>query len=281
MTKLTFPPQPSKIIQILEEGTQSSTEVLQDLANYIYINGKDRLKTRAMLCVIYHLALNENYYEARDLLLMSHLQETIQLTDIPTQVLYNRAMVQIGMCAFKCGLTKEAENCLHDIMQTSRVKELLAQVNIDFYDISHPSSSFVIKGVQMQRFGERSVEQETIERSRMLPYYMHINLELLECIYLVASMLLEIPSMAANAHEARKVIISRPFRRLLDFSLKQPFNGPPENVRDHIMGASKKLLKGDWKAATTLIHAIPIWDLLPNPSKVKEMLATYVGPDSS
>jgi len=190
-------------------------------------------------------------------------------------------MVQIGMCAFKCGLTKEAENCLHDIMQTSRVKELLAQVNIDFYDISHPSSSFVIQGVQMQRFGERSVEQETIERSRMLPYYMHINLELLECIYLVASMLLEIPSMAANAHEARKVIISRPFRRLLDFSLKQPFNGPPENVRDHIMGASKKLLKGDWKAATTLINAIPIWDLLPNPSKVKEMLATYVGPDPS
>jgi translation initiation factor 3 subunit C len=129
------------------------------------------------------------------------------------------------------------------------------------------------QGVQPQRFGERSVEQETIERSRMLPYYMHINLELLECIYLVASMLLEVPSMAANAYEAKKVIISRPFRRLLEFSLKQPFNGPPENVRDHIMGASKKLSRGDWKAATALIHAITIWDLLPDPVKLKEMLA--------
>jgi translation initiation factor 3 subunit C len=103
---------------------------------------------------------------------------------------------------------------------------------------------------------------------------MHINLELLECIYLVSSMLLEVPSMAANHHEAKKVVLSRPFRRLFDFSVKQAFSGPPENIRDYIMGASKRLANGDWKSATELIHAIPIWELLPKTKQLKQMLAT-------
>lgn len=57
---------------------------------------------------------------------------------------------------------------------------------------------FLFQGLVPQRQHERTPEQEKIEKRRLLPYHMHINLELLECVYLVSAMLLEIPYMAGK-----------------------------------------------------------------------------------
>lgn len=59
--------------------------------------------------------------------LLSTLQETIHHSDLPTQILYNRTMVQLGLCAFRHGNIKEAHNALLDIQSGGRAKELLAQ----------------------------------------------------------------------------------------------------------------------------------------------------------
>lgn len=60
---------------------------MENLCKYIYDkDATDRLRTRAILCHVYHHALHDNWFQARDLVLMSHLQETIQHSDPPTQV---------------------------------------------------------------------------------------------------------------------------------------------------------------------------------------------------
>lgn len=56
---------------------------------------------------------------------------------------------------------------------------------------------------------------------------MHINLELLECVYLVSAMLLEIPYMAAHEFDARRRMISKQFHHQLRVGERQPLLGTP------------------------------------------------------
>lgn len=171
-------------------GPVTSVDEMEKLCHFIYANDNtDRLRTRAILSHIFHHALHDNWFQARDLVLMSHLQETIQHSDPSTQILYNRTMANLGLCAFRQGNIKDAHQCLIELMMTAKPKELLAQ------------------GLLPQRQHERSVEQEKVEKQRQMPFHMHINLELLECVYLVSAMLLEIPYMAAHEFDARRRMI--------------------------------------------------------------------------
>lgn len=73
--------------------------------------------------------------------------------------------------------------------------------------------------VSFQRQHERSAEQEKVEKQRLMPFHMHINLELLECVYLVSAMLLEIPYMAAHEFDARRRMI-RLVKRIFRFDFE-------------------------------------------------------------
>lgn len=60
--------------------------VVAELASYVYAHGDPRSKTRAALMHMFHHALHDRFAAARDLLLMSKLQETITSTDVKVQV---------------------------------------------------------------------------------------------------------------------------------------------------------------------------------------------------
>ncbi|UYV74932.1 EIF3C [Cordylochernes scorpioides] len=315
-------------------GVDTSLDTMARLAKYIYAKDTtDRIRTQAILFHIFHQALHDNLNEARNLMLMSHLQDSIHFADVPTQVshltclqgidkilpkrdsllvsldhvnelkrecffvqiLFNRAVVQIGLCCFRHGEIKEAHTALLDIQTGGRAKELLAQ------------------GLLPQRQHERTSEQEKIEKRRQIPFHKHINLELLECVYLVSAMLLEIPYMAAHEMDGRKRMISKSYHHQLRNSERQPLVGkfqltsttltnsptkflcvrknrclcnfvsvgPPESMREHVVAASKAMRVGNWRACKNYIindkMNAKVWDLFPqNKMKVTQMITEKI-----
>ena len=92
------------------EGKDDDAAIIDKLCKYIYAKAPDRIRTRAMLCHIYHHALHDRWFEARDMMLISHLQETIQHSDISTQVngsdyvlrLGNRSLIDSRLFSHRC-----------------------------------------------------------------------------------------------------------------------------------------------------------------------------------
>uniref|UniRef100_A0A8R1TQ88 Eukaryotic translation initiation factor 3 subunit C n=2 Tax=Onchocerca TaxID=6281 RepID=A0A8R1TQ88_ONCVO len=250
----------------LEQGQESSIAVMERLCKEVYVrDDTKRLRQRAMLCQIYHLALHDKWHQARDLMLMSHLQAIVDHSDVSTQILYNRTICQLGLCAFRHSFIKEAHQGLSEIQNTQRAKELLAQ------------------GIAMRQ-QERTAEQEKLERARQIPYHMHINVELMECVYLICSMLLEIPHMASQEYELRRRLLSRSFHYQLKQSEKSSLIGPPENTREHVVAASRAMLNGDWKKCRDFIvndkMDAKVWNLFRNSEKVKEMVIRRIQEES-
>ena len=267
----------------------SAEKKMDDFCNFIFKYGDERNKTRALLCGVYHHALHDRYYQARDMFLISHIQDFIEKAEVKTQILYNRAVVTLGLSAFRMGLFQKAHDCLSNIC-TGRVRELLAQGQM--------------------KWAEKDPEQEKLERRRQMPYHMHINPDLLECCHLTCAMILELPQLARHSIFQQN-IISRHFRKHLHgyskqvntrytrytictlytrytqytlytpYTLNTPythytqvFTGPPENTREHVLAATKALLGGDWQRACKYILELDVWNYIPNEGgeKVKEML---------
>ncbi|CEL62085.1 Eukaryotic translation initiation factor 3 subunit C OS=Ustilago maydis (strain 521 / FGSC 9021) GN=NIP1 PE=3 SV=1 [Rhizoctonia solani AG-1 IB] len=251
---------PDAVIQHFESNLPSppsplppTSELITSLATKLYKSPSPLLRTRAMLAHIYHTGLQNDFPRARDMLLMSHVQESINSADAQTQILFNRAVVQLGLSAFRRGMIKEAHGVLGDIFATQRVKELLAQGT-----------------------GPRGTETPAATRV-LLPFHVHINTELAEAVFLVSCMLVEAPLIAAEQTKA----ISKPFRRLLEFADRQAFAGPPESTRDCVVQATRALLAGEWERCRELIVGIKIWGLMGSESEgVKEMLGQRIQEES-
>mmetsp|Transcript_127498 Transcript_127498/g.302958 ORF Transcript_127498/g.302958 Transcript_127498/m.302958 type:complete len:961 (-) Transcript_127498:151-3033(-) len=239
---------------------KDSKAYMGKLCHYVWNAGDTRLRHRACLCQAYHLALHDCFQPARDLLHLGNFQEQASQSDVHTQILYNRVIAQIGLSAFRLGKITEAHNCLMDVCQYNKGRELLAQ------------------GLSYAKNMERTVEQERAERQRQLPYHMHINLEVLESAQHICAMLLEVPNMAMQAIDpSNKRIISKVLRRALEAYDKQQYTGPPETAKDSVVAAAKDLQRGDWAKACSQLESLQLWHHIDtnhpeNGEKVKAMI---------
>jgi translation initiation factor 3 subunit C len=148
------------------------------------------------------------------------------------------------MAAFRCGLWADAHECLAELCGSMHTKELLAQ------------------GIaQSYRGADRDPELEKEERRRLMPYHMHLNVDLADACHLTAAMLLEVPNIAAADHDSRRTAISRTYRKYMDMLDSKAFVGPPESTRDHIMLAGQALKDGEWARCLELVLSLKVWSL--------------------
>lgn len=228
--------------------------IIEEYAYEICQYGTKQQKIKAILQLSYNKSLCNDLMGAKELLNIANIHELASASDISTQILYNRNLIQLGLCAFRHGEIYEAHCCLGEICSQNKHKELIAQ------------------GVSNVKNQEKTAEQERAEKRRLLSYHMHISVELIECVNNICAMLLEVPNLAKGVYEFKKTVISRQFRRLLDIYDRQIFNSPPENNREIIILATKYLQKGNWKMCCEKIFSLSIWSKIPEKEKVQELL---------
>ena len=197
--------------------------IFNHLVSLLYKSDDTRVKNRALLQHVYYLSIRNELYITRDFLYMQNVLESTIYSDVSTHILYNRALTQLGLCATRHGEIELAHILLHEICNQGRHRELLAQ------------------GLSQSRNLEKTAEQERSEKRRILPQHLHINIDMIESMYTIASMLLIVPMLVESKDNSNQTVISKNFRRMLDYYDKQACHGPPENITRYNNGSYEML----------------------------------------
>ncbi|SCU86810.1 LANO_0C09274g1_1 [Lachancea nothofagi CBS 11611] len=224
------------------------------------------LRRRAALYQIYFYALNNEFQKAKDMLLSSHVQSSINYADPPLQILFNRAVVQLGLAAFKLCLIDDCHQILNEVSTSTHLRDILGQQSLQRLANNNPTTSGGTPNEQL-----------------CLPFHQHINLDLIDVVFMTCSLLIEVPHMAAffSGIKVKRIPYSqKSIRRALEHYDKSSFQGPPETLRDRVLYAAKAMQRGDWDQSVEYLRSVPTWSLLPNTEEMLTNLAERVQVES-
>lgn len=226
-------------------------------------------RKRAALMQAYYYATSNQFFRARDILHLTHVQATIHTSEPGVQVLFNRAITQLGLAAFRSGLLEEAQTILNEVVTSPHTRELLGQGRIYFSNSNSNSSG----------------DSGSSEKGKYVPFHMHVNIELVDAVYYISSLLYEVPLMALQAYQGStpgaiafangeaqlqaqnaKKNFSRSFKRILEYTERQYFQGPAEETRDTVFEAYGHLVKFNWKTASKILCELRVWNMMPGVS---------------
>lgn len=240
--------------------------LVETLADSLRKNKNGGLRKRATLYHIYFTALNSDFDAAKRMLINSKVQAHINNSDPSLQILFNRVVVQLGLAAFKRCLIEDCHQVLNELLASSHLREILGQQTLQRISANASSSS------------------SADEREHLcLPYHQHINLDLIDLVFMTCSLLIEVPQMTAfySGIKVKRIPYSqKSIRRALEHYDKSTFQGPPETLRDYVLHAAKSMQKGDWEKSISYLKSIPTWSLLPNADSVLINLAERVQVES-
>ena len=259
-TKEQLKSQPDKLKEVYLLDVPSE-QVINGLVEQVLTHCPTRLKIKAVLLQAYHHAIHNRFQQAKDLIMKSRISHVIGKQQVTNQVHYNRAFVQCGLAAFRLGLFDDCNAVLNDASQQPKLKESLAQ-------------GFSSHNKQ----AERSLEDEIEEKKRFVPPHLHINLELLDCVYMTTSMLLEIPNKSENKFTVHKNVINKNFRKVMDQYDAKGIQFLAQSSRDQIVFAARALHKTNWQESYDNIVAIKIFQRLEEfkDGSLKERLLTRI-----
>ncbi|CAG97924.1 Nip1 [Kluyveromyces lactis] len=209
----------------------------------------------------YYIALNQEYAPAKKIMLSSDIAKFISGSDAALQILYNRCVIQLGLAAFKAGLINECHQVLNGLCINPHLREILGQQSLQRAN----ANSNVVQGAPVEQL--------------CLPFHQHINLDLIDTVYMTCSLLLDVPHMAAyySGIKVKRIpVFQKSIRRILESSEKAIFHGPPETLRDHILYAAKSMQKGDYLQSIEYLRKISVWSLLSKSDDIINQLSEKV-----
>jgi translation initiation factor 3 subunit C len=113
------------------------------LCKEIYARPNSMYHNEVLLYQMYHYALQDRFEQARDLLLLSRLQDRVVSQSLWEMILFNRAMAQLGLAAFRFGSMSYAHNCLDDLLNLGSRGGLLKVLLAQGLDSSEEEERFV------------------------------------------------------------------------------------------------------------------------------------------
>lgn len=253
-----------------EANVQNTNDLIDSLCTQVYEysnHGSGSQRKRAALMQSYYYSTCDQFYRAREIIQLTNVQSVIQTSEVSIQVLFNRAIVQLGLSAFRIGQIEEARSILSEVATSNRIREVLGQGNNRSTQSNQPIQALTSDGETITIGGERHV-----------PFHMHINIQLLETVYYITSLLTEIPLMALSCYQgkigdntelwnqlqqSRRNGGSKTFRRVLEYAVRQYFRGPAEDARDSVILSALDFIKGDWKKIIDRFQKLNIWAMMP------------------
>lgn len=221
---------------------------------------------RSNLFKIYYHALNLTYdfTEIKQMLITLNVNKVrSQSTSTSLQILFNRVVVQLGLCAFKSSLIEECHEVLNELLSSSHLREILGQQSLQ--RILHHQSTV----------GNNNTNINLIATEQCLPYHKHINLDLVDIVFMTCSLIIEVPQITAfySGIKIKKTpYTARSIRRILEHFNKQNYQPPAESSRDLIIFSAKAMQSGDWTKCYEYLLKIKVWNQLLNHEEILEHL---------